>query len=155
MDGIRNYIMGVVAVSMICSIVLTLSSKGKTTYKIITMICGVVMTLAIISPITNIKPISFGTDMLDIYDDGKQVALTASEDSRKELRSIIQERIQAYILNMATTYDCSLDVLVTLNEDNTPDTVELVGDISPGTKVKLQKQIENDIGIPKERQKWK
>ena len=155
MDGIRNYIMGVVAVSMICSIVLTLSSKGKTTYKIITMICGVVMTMAIISPITNIKPISFGTDMLDIYDDGKQVALTASEDSRKELRSIIQERIQAYILNMATTYDCSLDVLVTLNEDNTPDTVELVGDISPGSKVKLQKQIENDIGIPKERQKWK
>lgn len=76
-----------------------------------------------------------------------------ADDARRE---IIKAEAEAYILDKAGSYGLQLEVCVTLREDDipVPESVCIAGAVSPYARTRLEILIENELGIPKERQLW-
>ena len=82
-------------------------------------------------------------------DDGLKMAAEAERD-------IIQEEVSAYILDKATQLRMELTVDVVLSDGiiPVPESVKVTGSAPPFAKGQLQRIIEMELGIPKERQIW-
>lgn len=156
MTAVREYIIQVVAVSLLCSIILKLLHGSKVSHQIMKTVCGIAIAITVISPVMSFAPDGLPDTIQSINMDGKEIARRASEDSQNQLSEVITNNIQAYILSKASSYDCNLDVKISLDGDThrIPVSVEINADVSPFIKKKIQDIIEAEIGIPKERQIW-
>lgn len=155
MDAVREYLIGVIAVAVLCSIVTSfLSSKGMigTAVK---LIASLVMLLAVIRPWVNISvdKILDWTDSIaangaNVVADGQMMA----EDS---YRQGIIERTRSYIEDEAKALDCNLTVEVILCEDTPiPKQVRLTGEVSPYARQALSNILSERLGIKQEDQIW-
>lgn len=156
MDGLRSYILSIVATCLCCVIFRSLvQGKGSAGAAVNTM-CAIILAMTVIYPVARfrIKDLSQYTQTLKITADS--LADDGVNISQSQLRSIISEKTCTYILEKASLYDCDIDVDVILSEESipTPEQVQITGSASPYARTKLSQIIENDLGIPKEMQKW-
>ena len=156
MQGIKEYLLGVIAAAILCAIVTQLVSKESLPGAAMKLICGVFMLLALVSPVTQIRvwPSHIFSD-LSLQAD--LITTAASESSQESIAQIIKEQTQAYILDKASSQGVSLSVSVTLSDSEIPKPigVTLTGSVSPYTKKVLSETIEKDLGIAAEAQIWK
>ena len=73
-----------------------------------------------------------------------------------ETREIITDKTCAYILDKAETLRAQLTVQVILSDEElpVPERIYLTGQASPYARSMLQRLIEEELGVPKERQIW-
>lgn len=153
---VRQYILSVLAVSLIISLVNAFISKDSAQSKLIKMISGFVLIITIISPFSNFK---IG-NIEDIFDDlelnPNQIISEGEIIADLTSRDIIKERSEAYILDKASDMGLTVEVEVTLNDTvpSSPYSIEITGNISPYSKMQLSKIITTDLAIPEDRQKW-
>lgn len=156
MDSIRQYILGIVAASVLCSIIIRLVNAKTANATLIKTICSIALTICIISPLV-------GFDLLDTvkydindYLDGETYATDSFSTTQKQIQTVIKERTQAYVLEKAKSYDCDLHIDITISKEAPykPISAHASGQISPAVKQKLQQIMEADLGIPRERQLW-
>lgn len=72
------------------------------------------------------------------------------------LRRIIKEQSEAYILDKASQLGLCLEVRVDVSEDDVPipDRVFMRGGASAYSKMALELYVQENLGIPRERQQW-
>ncbi len=155
MEGIREYLFGVIAASILCAIVSQIPGKDSFIGAAVKLIAGVFMLLALASPLIHIrlKP----TDLIsDISLQANQITASAADISRDSIGRIIIERTQAYILDKASSLGADLTVDVTLSDDEipVPISVTIKGNISPYSKKMLAEAITKELGIATEAQIW-
>ena len=153
---IREYILGIVAAAILCALVLNLAKGKSANTAVIRTICGIIMTITVISPLARFKLQNISLPDLDAFLDGSTYANNGYGTSINQIKEVIKQRSEAYVLEKANTFDCDLKVNITVSDDNPPRpaSITLSGNASPVTKQKLKSIIEKDLGIPMECQLW-
>lgn len=157
MDGIRQYLLSVVAAALISSVAVKLiSTKGiySTTVK---LLAGIFVSITILSPLVKMRSLSLNNYFSRLENDASDVIEEGESLASEAMASIIKDRVRAYILDKATDLNMQLDVEVLLTDSDPPtiDTIMFQGSASPYAKSQMERFISKDIGVPKERQLWK
>lgn len=114
------------------------------------------MMIVIIQPIGNLN-LSYIAAFSESFDTSAKAASSdGAEMAENVRRAIIKSEAEAYVLDKAGSYGLSLEVQVNLSDESmaAPESVFLIGDASPYARTRLQNDISDGLGIPKERQTW-
>ena len=156
MDGIGEYLIGVIAAALVCSVVTNILDIKGTVGLCVKMLAGILMLLAVIRPRVTLSPEKLLSWSEDIQINGSDLAASGEAMADKAYRQSIIQQTQAYIVDEARTYDCELSVEVILSDDeiSVPERVHLTGEISPYAKQALSTIITERLGIKREDQIW-
>ena len=156
MAFIRQYLMSLITAAIIVGIITSITKSNKTGASIIRLISGIFLSLVMLSPILRIEI----QDFTDFYND---ISLDASDAVHKgknmyqnEMRSVIKEELEAYILDKASALQLDVDVEVILSDELPPEptSIRISGNASPYNKQMFQVFLSDEIGVPKENQIW-
>jgi len=156
MDGIREYLIGVVAAALLCGIITTLIGTKGTVGVAVKLLSGLLMLLAVIRPWTSITFDGLFSWAEDITADGTGFVASGKIMADDAFRASIKQQAGAYILDEAKTLDCQLAVEVILSDEDipVPKQVRLSGEISPYARQALMKFITERLGIGQEDIIW-
>ena len=117
---------------------------------------GIFLVLQILQPAAEWNPEFWSDYFAQTMAQAEAESNRGTEYADSMVEEIITDRTRAYILDKAEAYHASLNVEVALDEGGMPAPVGITvsGDISPYGKKSLQRIIENDLNIPRERQIW-
>lgn len=156
MEGVRQYVISVVAAAILCGILKSILPGKDAMAGILRLITGIFLAFTVIKPLTRIElgdlpVLSFDylTEAQIASADGEKIAADAMAD-------IIKQQAEAYILDKAQSLNLQLTVTVTVSDGALPAPVgvRLSGTVSPYAKSALARIIEEDLGIAKENQIW-
>lgn len=141
---------------MLVCICCSLFDDKSATGTLIRLMGGLLLSFVILSPVTdwNFDDIATFTESFEAA--GSLAAEAGSKLASEEAGLIIKEELSAYILDKAAALQTDLQIEILLSSDTvpTPESVTLRGAASPYAKEVLQKILEEELGIPKERQIW-
>ena len=153
MDGLRAYILGIAAASMLCGVLIRLT-RNSGSAEIVRMLCGVFLTIVLIQPLAGKKARLWEATLPDSGEQAEDIIAegrASAEDLRKEF---IKERLEAYILSRAGEIGADIQAEITLGKDCLPTHIRVMGSISPLYRSKLTQIIASELGIPREQQEW-
>ena len=153
MEALRQYVISVVAAAMLCGIVVRLfpNGSGKQVGK---LICGLFLAYTVLSPISRVDFSNLPDFSLGCMDDAKDAAAMGENLARDSMADIIKEETEAYILDKAEAYQAQITADVTLTQDGLPESVTYTGAPSDEIRQLLENMVTEDLGIPKENQRW-
>ena len=154
-DGIREYVLSIIAASIICSVIK--STVGtKTGYgKVTSLICGVFLACTFLSPLIDFEIYDWTVFPVNIKTDAQDIASQAFDESRSQLRTIITEETEAYILEKAASIGADIHVEVLLHdEEPIPVGVVINGNIAPYNKTVLSQYMADTLAITEDAQIW-
>ena len=156
MDEIKQYLLSVTAMALLCGIATTLVSNKNSVGTLLKFLCGLIMTITLIMPITNIDLRNSFRIFDDLTVDANGYVSDGTTFAFSQKSEIINQHAEAYILDKATSMNVTLDVEVLLCDTDppVPKSVSLSGNISPYCKMQLSQIICEDLGIPEEQQIW-
>ena len=152
-----RYLLSVVSAAIISSVVVSLFDGNSTYRSIVKLLSGLFLSITVLTPLAKMDislPMFYGTDIEtecgDIIAEGKAAY-------EKERRAVISSEIESYITDKATALGAQLEVQVSLSDDEPPVPVGVVldGEASPYARNSLEKVLDQELNIPKERQIWK
>ena len=134
----------------------TIAGKKGTHAALLQLIGGLFLTFTVIAPIADVELEEILDVPWDFAVQGNAIAEEGQQYAQDQLHGIIKDRCEAYILDKALALQAQLQVEVMLSQDEipVPASVRLQGSISPYARNALQQWLQDDIGIPKERQIW-
>lgn len=153
MDGLRQYIICVVAAALMCSILMSLVRDGFAK-ELIRLICGLVLTLAVIHPFSKLDFDTFADVPLSFLQNAEGVSSEGQRLAKEAMADIIKAESEAYILDKAAEWNAELTVDIIISNDQTPERAILSGEISPYVRSCMEAMLESDLGITKENQIW-
>lgn len=150
----KGYFLSVICGSVVCGILTGLLEKKGTSGKILRLICGVFLTFTVIRPIADVRLDTFPVIYADWMTFGDSASAMGADYTAEAMSAIIKQEVQAYILDKAMALEGEIDAEVLLDESFIPCAVVLQGSISAKGKLALEQIIAEDLGIPKEEQRW-
>lgn len=156
MEALGKYILSVTAAAILFGILQSLIGKKHGSAVLVKLIGGLFLAFTAIAPITEVRIDHLLDSSWSYTAQGNAIATNGLAISQDQLRSIIKEKSEAYILDKALFYNAQLEVDVTLSQDAMPipTSVRLQGSISPYTRNAIQQWLQDEMGIPKENQVW-
>lgn len=156
MSELSQYILSIAVAAVISAIIGKMLPANGAAAKIGKTLCGFFLLFTVLHPVADFQLAQWEDIRSSIEYDAAQAAEAGKSMAQNEWKSIISERVSAYILDKAEKFDASLTVTVQLSEDQIPMPVQvqISGNISPYGKQQLQTIIEENLGIPKEAQIW-
>lgn len=153
----RQYFLSVCAAAILCYLWQTLAVNGSGK-KRAWLIGSLILILAVLSPLIVLD----GTDLLESFSayetETDNLQTEAANQTRQTMEAIISEGCTEYILDQAEKLeDVSLQVSFTFTLKDgipTPTGAQISGACTFGTQQILKKILEQDLGIPVERQVW-
>lgn len=153
MDGLREYVIRVVAAALISGVVIRLT-EGIGSGEIIRMLCGLFMTLILLQPILGRRELQWEFMLPQIRRQAEENVLEGVAAAEKIRQEFIMRQAETYISNRAAEMDTEIQAEIMLGEDSLPESVVLTGAVSPLNKSRLTQIIASELGIPRERQEW-
>lgn len=154
MESIKAYLLSVTAAALICGLLNGLTNNKGSIHKIIKLLCGIFLAASVIRPVVDMRidDVYWFTENLTV---SSELAVTHGEKiAADDMKRIIKEKTEAYILDKAKALGTEIAVDVTL-QDCIPERVTIVGNVSPFVKSSLSESITQDLNIPAEEQIWK
>lgn len=155
-DGIRQYLISVIAAAIICSVIISFTGKKGTSSAMIKLLCGLFLSVTVASPWVGIKIHDISTYFQVLHSDANSIVSDGQIAAREETSAIIKSKTEAYILDKASSLGLAITVNVSLDDGQIPApvSVTLQGKASPYAQQHLGLIIADELGIPKERQTW-
>lgn len=156
MRQITEYILSVTAASVICAVIKLLVPGKDALGKILQLITGIFMTVTVFSFLFDFQL----PDMQLFMEKISPSVSAATEEGRlaaiDDMRKIIKEKTQAYILTKSKELEISICVDVTVSDSELPNPISVVlsGSVSPYKKQVLTDYIVNQFGIGEEYIIW-
>lgn len=156
MEGIRQYLLTIVAAAVLCGIITNLLDKKGAFAAIIKLLTGLFLAVTVISPWSKVQIMDFSVYASGLSAQAEEAAGYGHSVALEEISAIIKSQTEAYILDKAASTGLGLTVTVTVSGSDPPQpyAVILRGAVSPYAKQQLQRIIASDLGIPEERQSW-
>lgn len=147
MEALAEYLLGVIAASLICGIVSSLCPSA-----LMKFLCGVFLAVTVLSPLKKVDVETYFSRHLLPMEQAEFLTGRAEEEADAAWRHGIKEALEAYILDKAP----DLKVTVKLSEGELPVPVEITlqGNLSPAQREALANTVTEDLGIPEEAQHW-
>lgn len=154
MDSWRGYIFSVIVCAVVCGIVSQIVTDSRKE-GLIRMISGIVLAISILRPISGFHPeVLWDSTEWKMNSADNYIAM-GKQTAAESQAACIKASCEEYILDKARAMGAEIMVQVSLDENQCPVFVEIIGDVIPGVQTKLQKILTVDLGIPKENQQWK
>ena len=153
MGRLGEYLLQLICCGILCSILLSMLREGSTK-SILQLAAGVLLTITAISPLQTWEipdPLELSGQYLQ---EGYGLAASAQADAMNVRAQIIKEELEAYILDKADDMGCSIGVQVHMTQEGYPEAVLIIGEVDAEARKKLEKVLEEDLGISKEQQIW-
>ena len=150
MSFLREWLLGVTAAALAVAQAQALTPEG-TVKKLLRITGGLVLLLAVVRPLKGLVPevLPQPGEMAP----GVETAQTAGEEVMKTL---IAQKVGAYILDKGSALGCPCTAQVTVAEDENgwavPWAVELRGEWTANGKKELSRLIAQELDIPEDRQ---
>ena len=154
MEEIREYVLSVVCAAIVCSIVSVLAGQKGTAAPMRKLLYGLFLCLTVIRPVAKLRMEDFTLYTEDLNRDALAAAAMGTGIYEESLAEIISEQTEAYILDKAQSLDLNLTVTVQTDRSGIPNRVTLRGNAGGDAQQRLSEMLEEDLGIPKERQLW-
>ncbi len=156
MNEIRQYLITLVAAAVIAALAVNISGKSGLIPSLIKLIAGLFLTVNIVFPLIKNRFPDLSGMLSDIQIQSSQIADNGKNSAAETVTDIIKTNLEAYILDKAASMDAGLDVQIIMSDSDPPgpESVIITGNISPYQKQRLSKIINDDLGIPKEKQQW-
>jgi len=155
MVALKEYLLSVTAAALLCGILGSLGS-GKTFGGILKLICGTFLIFTVMAPLfqLNLQELSFPESLLP--EDAQSRILEGVDYAEQARARIITQELAAYIQDKAAPLGAAVTAEFTLTQDEAPvpDEVRITGTWSGYAKNKLEQMLEEELGIPKEKQIW-
>ena len=156
MNGVRGYLLSIVAASLIVSLISVYPQK-KSFQRVIILFGGLFLLLTLLRPVLSFR---FGDlrSYLAQFEADESLISDAVEEGQNESARLITEQTQEYILDKAEELGMSLSAEVSLaalsDSYQYPYSVTLHGHWTQEQKQTLAMYISQTLGIPEERQIW-
>ena len=154
-DSVRQYILSVLCVVVVCGLSQALFTKG-TVHELIKWIGGLAVTVTVLNPL--VKGDIFQWDIaFSDFQVNKEIAIEEGLQFGEEaLSARISESTCAYILKEASDMSANIEVEIELQEayPYRPDSVKIHGTVSPYIKQQLSGLLDRELGITEEQQIW-
>ncbi|MCI8651110.1 MAG: stage III sporulation protein AF [Oscillospiraceae bacterium] len=154
MNGLREWLLGVVAAALAVSLAQSLTPDG-TVKRVGRLVGGLVLLLAVVRPLGALIPRAAS---LPVMAYGTMTEEEAGQGGEEVIKTLIAEKTGAYIVDkgQALGLSCQARVRVTTDESGwpVPWEAEIWGQWTPEGKKKLSRAVEEDLGIPAQRQSF-
>lgn len=156
MDGLREYLFGIIAAAMFCGILERLTSKKESVYALVRLLCGLVLTIALLRPLLGYRLANWEliSEMYTV--DAEAAAASGSAEAEKATADGIKNALESYILDKAKTLGIDIEIDISLSEQQpmVPVSVCIWGDIPSTAKLELERVLVLELGIAKENLQW-
>lgn len=157
-DALRAWILRLTCAALISAAATALTPEGGVK-KAVQFACGLLTVTALLSAAVSFRTVSFSRYTAQYRVQAEQIADGAESSSANLLRSGIEEKCEAYILDKgheAGIDDLSAEVSAKWSEDGYwyPASVVIVSDATGSQQAALGRSIEAELGIPEESQVW-
>lgn len=156
MDGIRTYLISVIAVCML-TVPAMLFVKKELPGRVVKLVGGVMILMVTVQPLIRLDGIDF-TKLLDELDETYSLDMEQiSETTQTRLSAYVKQAAEQVIEEKATELGAILQAEVTVSEDEypIPQRVKLVGSLTSSQLNEISQYIQTALGIPPEQQEWK
>ena len=149
------YLLSLICAAMLSSLLMQLV-RGSPAEPVIRLVCGVFLASAVLSPLPKADLWQWVPDVSGYYEAAKQEADRGQAVTDQSIRDIINGQVRAYILDKAQAFGASVEVEVELSEGAYPVPVKAIlrGRVSEPVKARLQRLLQEELGIAKEDQLW-
>lgn len=156
MEGLAKYLISITAAAILCGIITSLLGKEGTIAAVGKLLCGLFLTLTMLSPLLGGQMGKWEWFLDDISLDAAAAVREGEESAQAALVASIKAQTEAYILDKAAKLGAEISVEITriAGTPPLPMAVTISGSVSPDTRAQLERILEEDIGIPKEEQRW-
>ena len=157
-DALRAWILRLTCAALISAVATALTPEGGVK-KAVQFACGLLTVTALLSAAVSFRSVSFSRYAAQYSAQAEEITEKAESSSSNLLRSGIEEKCEAYILDKgheAGIADLSAEVSAKWSEDGYwyPTSAVIVSDATDSEKAALSRSIEAELGIPAESQIW-
>jgi len=155
MAGARGWLLAIISASILCAVADSLMPAGPVK-RVGRLVCGLVLLCAVLSPAADLD-LAGGRDWLEDYFAGLEAGRMAlGERVDQEMKVIIEQEYAAYIVDKAAEMGLTCAARVSCRAEEAglyvPDGTEVAGAGSDEGQSRLTRLIEEDLGVPLERQ---
>ena len=157
MQDIQFYILRVCATGILCSIAFVLLGNKGIISTLGKFVAGLVLACTVAAPFAQFQFEQI-TDHLDgLHFQANSFSQAGQSMAKEELSAVIKSRVEEYIRDEASLLGVDLQVTASISTDNEfcIHEITLSGPVSPLHRQRLQEMMSRDLGVPKERLKWK
>ena len=152
---LRNWILGLAGTAVICAAAGLLTPRGQVK-KVVGLLCGAVMTAALLSPLLKPDMSAYGLKLSEYRADAAALTEEAEELRQCLDRSIIEEKLEAYILDKAQNQGAEPSaVRVQLRWSTEGFWYPAGAELGMPYDETLSRLLEAELGIPRETQTWR
>ena len=155
MEELRQYILSVITISLLCGIFQMFFAESNIG-AIVKLITGLMITITVVSPIIRGSNLSFSAYFDSISADGELAVAIGEELAADTASAFIKDKTETYICDKASAMGAviSADVILTDDALSVPSEVTIKGNVSPYVKKQLSDWIQNDLCIDEDKQTW-
>ena len=153
---IRAYLLAVSATALFVSLVTAILPDGRPK-KIVYYLGSMAVLLAVVKPVLQIDISAIRAAASKLEQELTAYEVQAAVQGQKLLEERIMEACETYILDKAKTEGLSVKVSVLLDSDAVcpkPNGVVITGQLKPEQRKWMEERLVQDLGIPREAQKW-
>ena len=156
MDGIKTYLISVVAVCMITVIADVLIQKSGLK-RIVRLLGGLLVLMVAIRPLLSLDMSRISTYLLEVNSNYRFDTANIKSTQQELLRQQVRQSAEKYIEDEAKSLGATLQAEVTLSDGEypVPVSVILIGTLSPEQAQTVGAYIAAALDIPAERQEWR
>lgn len=156
MEGIREYLIGVIAAALLCAVASLLIEPKGTVGVAVKLVSGFLLLLAVLRPWVDLPTQGlfhwaddFNADGAIYAEEGKVIANAFYKDS-------IKQQLTAYILDEARAFNCNVTAEIILSDEvpATPRQIRLSGEVSPYARQALTNLLTEKLGLSREDLIW-
>ena len=158
MDTVRSWLIGIVAVALICCVVTSVAPEGAGK-RALKVVCGFAAWASLLSIAVDFSYENYSEFMAYYRQEAEETVSEALENGQDQTRAIIEKECETYILDKAVDVGADVeDVEVSARWSTSgvwyPVRVELNGDGGTPEAEELSQIIESQLGIPEGEQYW-
>lgn len=156
MDGIRSYLISVVAVSMI-SVLASVLVKSSPLQKVVRLVGGLLILLVAVTPLLRLDMKALGEKIEEFCGSENFDIAKVELQSQNQLALYIKQTTEAYIENKANELGAAIQAEVTLTngEYPMPHGVTIIGTLNVEQIKALSAYLTDALNIAEENQEWK
>ena len=153
MDVARQYVISVMTAAVFCGIVNAVIRKGPA-HTLVKLLCGLFLAFSFLRPLPELSLEILVPELPEGA--AEQMITEGRELATGAMSQIISERTREYIMEKAASLGASVEVEVTVSDEQipVPTGVRIIGSVAPYIRSQLQQYITHHLGIGEEAQEW-
>lgn len=156
MSSAGEYIYSIIIAAVFVSVLLSITPDKSIVSSVIKLTAGIFLIIVVMAPLVKVRLSNTINYIENIETDASLIVREAQTDTANEIRFVIKQETETYILDKAADLGAEILAEVTIQKDGsyTPESITIIGAVSPLVKKQLSATIADELGIPEELQVW-